>query len=119
MLIEVIVLRGMRGGMSQGCGRDLTLNNHVVRNPRTPKLHACHIFREGFRGVSYFWIPEILAILCRADSIYISKDLRKVLLGFEPTGHSHVQYPRSVISQHRLGPLNPLAQNELVRSLPR
>src|SRR2546425_218029 len=34
---------------------------------------------------------KILAIPCRAKSTDITKDLRKVLLGLEATGHGHVR----------------------------
>ena len=62
---------------------------------------------------------RLLAILCRANSPDVTKDLRKVLLGFKATGNSHVQYSRIGSTQHQFGALEPSAQNKLMRGLAR
>ncbi len=78
-----------------------------------------HIFGVPFRRASCFGADRILAILCRANSPDVTKDLRKVLLRLEATGHGHVQHARIGSTQHRLSTLEPLAQNKLMRSLAR
>ena len=83
------------------------------------KSQAWRIFGMGFRRASRFGVQKILAILCRANSTDITKDLCKVLLGLEATGHGHVQYSRIGSTQHRLSTLKPLAQNKLMRGLAR
>lgn len=45
----------------------------------------------GFRSANHFGVEKILAILSRTNSTDITKNLRKVLLSCEATGHSHVQ----------------------------
>src|SRR5436190_19015349 len=75
--------------------------------------------RDRARHASRFVAQKILAIPCRANSTDIAKDLRKVLLGLEATGHGHVQYSRIGSAQHRLSALEPLAQNKLMRGLAR
>ncbi|HVH86915.1 MAG TPA: hypothetical protein VM912_09330, partial [Terriglobales bacterium] len=72
-----------------------------------------------FRRAGRFGVDKILTILCRANSTNITKDLRKVLLGLEATGHGHVQYSRIGSTQHRFSTLKPLAQNKLMRGLAR
>ena len=57
------------------------------------------------------------AILCRANSTDITKDLCKVLLGLEATGYGHVQYARIGSTQQRFSTFDPLAQDELMRGL--
>src|ERR1700733_65635 len=64
-------------------------------------------------------IENILAIFCRGNSPHVTKDLCKVLLPLEATGHCHVQHARIESTQHRFGALEPLAQNKLMRSLAR
>src|SRR5882724_10207094 len=73
----------------------------------------------GFQSVNRFRVQKILAILCRANSPDVTKDLCKVLLGLEATGHGHVQYPRIGSTQHRFSTLKPLAQNKLMGGLAR
>jgi hypothetical protein len=70
---------------------------------RTTNHQAWRIFGAGFRRASRFGADKILAILCRANSSDVTKDLCKVLLGLEATGHGHVQYSRIGSTQHRLG----------------
>jgi hypothetical protein len=41
-----------------------------------------------------FGAEKILTILCGANSPEVTKDPCEVLLGFETTGHCHVQYSR-------------------------
>jgi hypothetical protein len=94
--------------MSYECRTERKLNNELNGN-----------FGAGFRGASRFGAQKILAILSRASSADITKDLRKVLLGLEATGHGHVQYSHIGGTQHRLSTLNPLAQNKLMRRLAR
>ena len=74
--------------------------------------------RNRFRGTSHFGAQKILAILCRANSTSITKDLGEVLRGFEATGQGHVKYTRIGNTQHCLGTLNPQAQNKLMRGFP-
>ena len=62
---------------------------------------------------------KVLAIPCWANSTDVTKDLRKVLLGLETTGHGHVQYSSIGSTQHRLSTLKPLPQNKLMRGLAR
>ena len=50
-----------------------------------------------------FGPQKILAILCRANATDIPKDLRKMLLGLEATGHGHIQNSCIGNTQHRLG----------------
>jgi hypothetical protein len=45
------------------------------------------IFGAGFRRASRFGADKILAILCRANSPDVTKDLCKVLLGLEAARH--------------------------------
>src|ERR1700732_2403655 len=71
----------------------------------------------GFRG--QFGVQKILAILCRANSTDVTKNLCKVLLSSEATGDGHVQYARIGSTQHGFSTLNPLAQNKLMRGLAR
>jgi len=66
-----------------------------------------------------FGADKILAILCRANSPDATKDLCKVLLGFEATGDGHVQDSRIGSTQHRFSTLKPLAQNKLMGGLAR
>ena len=86
---------------------------------RTNNYWAWRIFGAGFRRASRFVAQKILAIPCRAKSTDITKDLRKVLLGLEATGHGHVQYSRIGSTQHRLGTLKPLPKNKLMWGLAR
>ena len=86
---------------------------------RTRNHEARRIFGAVFRRASRLVAHQILAIPCRANSTEITKDLRKVLLGLEATGHGHVQYSRIGSAQHRFSTLNPLAQNKLMRGLAR
>ena len=75
---------------------------------------ACLIFGAGFQSTSCFIAQKVLAIPCRASSKDISKDLRKMLLRLETTGHGHVQYSRIGSTQHRLSTLKPLPENKLM-----
>src|SRR5258705_10549574 len=86
---------------------------------RTTIHQMWNIFGARFRRASRFIAQKILAIPCRANSTDISKDLRKVLLGLEATGHGHVQYSRIGSMQHRLSTLKLLAQDKLMRGLAR
>ena len=52
---------------------------------------AWRIFGAGFRRASRLIAQKVLAIACRANATDVAKDLRKVLLGLETTGHGHVQ----------------------------
>jgi hypothetical protein len=81
------------------------------------KSQLQRIFGINFRTATHFGVDKILAVLTRTNSTDITKDLRKVLLSFEATGYGHVQYSRTRSTQHRFSTLDPLAQNELVRSL--
>ena len=83
------------------------------------KSQAQHIFGMGFRSANHFGVQKILAILSWTNSTDITKDLRKVLLSCEATGHGHVQYPHIGNTQHRFSTLDPLAQNKLMRGLAR
>jgi len=74
---------------------------------------------DGIRSTIDFRKPEILAILGRADSTDITEDLRKVLLGLEAAGHGNVQYSRIGSTQDRLGALDSLAPDKLMRGLAR
>src|SRR5579862_3559904 len=76
---------------------------------RTNDCQVWCISGAGFRRASRFVAQKVLAILCRANSTDITKDLRKVLLGLEATGHGHIQYSRIGSAQHRLGTIEPLA----------
>ena len=51
---------------------------------------AWRVLRTGFRRASRFGAEKIMAILGWANSPDVSKGLRKVLLGLEAAGHSHV-----------------------------
>ena len=86
---------------------------------RTTNHRTWRIFGASFRRVSRFGADNMLAILSGADSTETTKDLRKVLLGLEATGHGHVQYSCIGSMQHRLSTLKPLAQNKLMRGLAR
>ena len=86
---------------------------------RTRNHDAWRIFGAGFRFASRLVAHQILAIPCRANSTEITKDLRKMLLGLEATGHGHVQYSRIGRTQHRLSTLKPLPQNKLMWGLAR
>ena len=86
---------------------------------RITNHEAWRIFGAGFRRASCFGADKILAILCRANSPDVTKDLCKVLLGLEATGHGHVQDSRIGGTQHRFSTLKPLAQNKLMRGLAR
>lgn len=37
---------------------------------------------------------NFLAIFCRTSSTHVTEDLRKMLLGFEATGHGYIHYSR-------------------------
>ena len=76
---------------------------------RITNHEAWRIFGAGFRRASCFGADKILAILCRANSPDVTKDLCKVLLGLEATGHGHVQDSRIGGTQHRFSTLKPLA----------
>src|SRR5580700_5810148 len=67
------------------------------------------IFRAGLTRANRFGADKILAILCRANSADVTKDLRKVLLGLEAAGNGDVQYSRIRSTQHRLSALKPQA----------
>ena len=56
------------------------------------KSERLPMFGAEFRSVGQCPAQKILAILCRANSTNITKDLRKVLLGFETTRDGYVQY---------------------------
>ena len=77
------------------------------------------IFGARFGRASRFAVDKILAILLRADSPHITKNLCKVLLGLEATGKRDVQDSRIGSTQHRFSTLKPLAQNKLMRGLAR
>ena len=83
------------------------------------KSQAQRIFGMIFRSGNQFGFQNILAILCRANSPNVTKDLREMLLGLEATGHGHVQYSRIGNTQHRFCTLKPLAQNKLMRGFAR
>jgi hypothetical protein len=51
---------------------------------------------------------KFLAIFCRARSALVTEDLRKMLLGFEATGHGYIHYSRIGGAQHLFGTLYPL-----------
>src|SRR5215469_9451399 len=109
--------------MSYRCRTESDLNNETKGHRESDNMAVPHhrslawsIF-EGCRRVRSFGNQQILAILCRANSANITKDLRKVLLGLEATGHGHVQYSRTGSTQHRFSTPNPLTQDKLVRGL--
>ena len=77
------------------------------------------IFGGGFRRARRFGADKILAILCRAHSPDVTKNLCKVLLGLEAAGNGHVEYSRTGSTQHRFSTCKPLAQNKLMRGLAR
>src|SRR5882762_5008835 len=74
-----------------------------VNNESRNNRQNCHIFGAGLGLPKHFGVQKILTILCRANSTNITKDLRKVLLGLETTGHGHVQYSRIRSTQHPFG----------------
>ena len=76
------------------------------------------IFEAGSEAQVTSEPQKILAILCRANSTSVTKDLGEVLRGFEAAGHGHVKYTRIGNTQHCLGTLNPQAQNKLMRGFP-
>src|SRR5216683_1513409 len=95
------------------------VNGNPLRKFWLRTHQAWRIFGTGFRRASRFISQKVLAIPGRANSTEITKDLRKVLLGLEATGHCHVQYSRVGGTQHRLSTLKPLPQNKLMRGLAR
>ena len=95
------------------------VNGNPVRKFWLRTHQAWHIFGARFRRASRFIAQKILAIPCRTNSTDITKDLRKVLLGLEATGHGHVQYSRIGSTQHRLSTLKPLPENKLMWCLAR
>src|ERR1700722_12314757 len=104
----------------------LDFNKEVNRQPvrgkfwlRATNHGVWRISGAGFRRAGRFGADKILAILCRANSPEVTKDLCKVLLGLEATGNGHVQYPRIGSTQHRFSTLKPSAPNELMRGLSR
>jgi hypothetical protein len=56
----------------------------------------------AFPSVRHFVIQKFLAILCRANSIHVTEDLRKMLLAFEATGHGYIHYSPIGGAQHHL-----------------
>ena len=51
---------------------------------------------------------KFLAIFCWARSALVTEDLRKMLLGFEATGHGYIHYSRIGRAQHLFGTFYPL-----------
>jgi hypothetical protein len=73
----------------------------------------------GFRRASRFGADKILAILFRANFPDVTKDLCKVLLGLETTGHGLRLILAHREHEHSFSTLRPLAQNTLMRGLAR
>src|SRR5271157_318537 len=115
----------MQEAISYKCRTGPDLSSEVKGNPWKshcgcgPQISGGPYLRSRFRCASRFGAQKILAILCRANFTKITKDLRKVMRGFEATGHSHVEYRRVGSAQHFFSTLNLLAQNKLMRGLAR
>jgi hypothetical protein len=64
--------------------------------------------RADFPSARRFVAQKFLAIFCWARSALVTEDLRKMLLGFEATGHGYIHYSRIGGAQHLFGTLYPL-----------
>jgi hypothetical protein len=91
----------------------------VKLRPLTSDHQTSRFIGADFTRARCFGAGKILAIFCRANSPQVSKDLREMLLALETTGKGYVQYSRIWDTQHRLGTLESLTQNKLMRGLAR
>jgi len=95
LLTEGTVLRAKATGHQFRTGLDVSRKEQQpVRVQSWLRSKKSLAVGGGFRCARRFAAKKVLAIFSRANSIDITKDLRKVLLCLETTSHGHGQYPR-------------------------